>query len=144
MHIHRSLAVARAPPLARRRSCAASCPPPILLVIRGYRQQKYQILLILYLINPTYYYYTTATVFAACTYIARLPSLARRRLPGAASVGCTRIYTDAVPGSISTVPFLVDVCINTTFCSPHYVSYTATGMYYFLARPPSLARGRFC
>ena len=99
--------------LARRRSRAAARPSPLLLAIHGYTQQQYQVLLILYLTYTTYNYYTTAAVFAVCTYIARPPSLARRRLPAAAFVGYTRIYTAAVSGSINTVPYLVAVCINT-------------------------------
>ena len=134
--------------LARRRSRAAARPPPLfLLVIHGYTQQQYQVLLILYLTYTTYNYYTTAAVFAVCTYIARPPSLARRRLPAAAFVGYTRIYTAAVSGSINTVPYLVAVCINTIRSAlrcTYDIPLPRTDMYYFLARPPALAGRRSC
>ena len=107
--------------LARRRSRADARPPSLLLVVHRYTQQQHQVLLLLYLTYTTYYCYTTAAVFAVCTYITHPPSLARRRPPAAAFVGYTRVYTAAVPGSINTVPYLVAVCINTTFCSPLYV-----------------------
>ena len=119
-------------------------PPPLLLVIHGYTQQ-YQVLLliILYLTwllcitfcSPLYVWYTATGI---CYFLACPPSLARRHF-----VGYTWLYT-AVPGTINTVPYLVAVCINTTCCSPLYVWYTATGMYYFLACPQSLARCRSC
>ena len=116
--------------------CTYIARPPPLLFVHGYTQQQCQVLLILYLTYNTYYYDTPA-VFAVCTYVIH-------HSPAAASVGYTRLYTAVVPGSFYTVPYPVAVCINTTFCSPLYVWYTATGMYYFLASPPSFARRRSC
>ena len=96
-------------------------------------------------VQQLYYttYYYTAAVFAVCTYIARPRSFARRRSPAAAFVGYTLLYTAAVPGTIDTVPYLVAVCIYTTFYSPLHV-YMIYRYRYVLPffRPPSLSRCR--
>ena len=64
---------------------------------------------------PVYLPASTAAVLLSANI-----SLARHRSPAAALVGYTRLCT-GVPGTVNTVPYLVALCISTTFCSPMYV-----------------------
>ena len=72
-----------------------------------------------------YFYSLLLMLMYLCTYIARPPSLARRRSPAAGLVRCAQQYQQVVRtavtyqvGNAVTYVVLCAVCVRSTFCAP--------------------------